>query len=737
MPLSNITSINLSLQSQGAAFVAREIAKLAQPARRLYVFGGASNVFPYFSTFANALTYANSLTPSTTNPVSIVLLSNTNGTPVEISGASDWYALCLAGINVSSPYREIFSTTTLPTTLPKGMRVMYEDANGVESLWVGNADGNAVLANYEATPFENALFVSKYNENADYDEFADAYNALPATGGTIILDIIKDGDTPYRPYTLGFPFLIDKPNVSIIGLVPPVLDFDTDSWENEPAIIRGSLQVRASGFTIRNVGFETDPIQVRDHLALTRTAALAANKSAVIENVAFLGDARDSLYHCLRVENYDNVYIRNVQTINYVWGVALKSDNISFSGLRAKNNNFGALITKADFGLTRQNINVSDVLVENTADGGGNYYGGIVVQSLDSGSILRGVNFSDVVIRNGQLKIENAQNAPVNGIDHVQFTNLDIDQPSHASLAESIFYNSGVDPEPCSGVIVFSNVTLRGALTWSVRDALSSFSNVKYTNFSFDNTFLGVRNFDVSARPGSGTRAVVLNSSGNTATAQDSLSGGNSSDATGQAAIALGNGVDATGTASFAEGNTTLSSGFASHAEGSSTIASATGAHAEGSASNAYLRGSHASAAGSFAVAGDAQFHRVVARRTSSDATPVRLTSDGNAPTSGNYLALPANRYWAFTARISGVKTDGAKSYHTIQRGVIKRLVNTTSLVGSIQTIGTDIDEGAPGYSVAITADDTNEALNITATGATSESIRWVAIVEFLEIGNA
>jgi hypothetical protein len=143
MPLSNITSINLSLQSQGAAFVAREIAKLAQPARRLYVFGGASNVFPYFSTFANALTYANSLTPSTTNPVSIVLLSNTNGTPVEISGASDWYALCLAGINVSSPYREIFSTTTLPTTLPKGMRVMYVDGNGVESLWVGNADGSA------------------------------------------------------------------------------------------------------------------------------------------------------------------------------------------------------------------------------------------------------------------------------------------------------------------------------------------------------------------------------------------------------------------------------------------------------------------------------------------------------------------------------------------------------------------------------------------------------------------
>lgn len=141
--LSNITSINLDLQTQGSALVAKQINALVSPSRRIYVFGGASNVFPYFSTFANALTYANSLTPSTTNPVSVVLLSNTNGTPVEISGADDWYALCLDGIYVSSPYREIFSTTTLPTTLPKGMRVMYEDANGVESLWVGNADGVA------------------------------------------------------------------------------------------------------------------------------------------------------------------------------------------------------------------------------------------------------------------------------------------------------------------------------------------------------------------------------------------------------------------------------------------------------------------------------------------------------------------------------------------------------------------------------------------------------------------
>lgn len=96
--LSNITSINLSLQTQGAAFVARAISRLAQPARRIYVFGGASNLAPYFTTTANAETYALALTPapSKENPVNIVLLSSSDGSTVKFTG--DWYAKFEAGI---------------------------------------------------------------------------------------------------------------------------------------------------------------------------------------------------------------------------------------------------------------------------------------------------------------------------------------------------------------------------------------------------------------------------------------------------------------------------------------------------------------------------------------------------------------------------------------------------------------------------------------------------------------
>jgi hypothetical protein len=77
---------------------------IAQPSRVVNVFGGASNVAPNFDTFAGALTYALSLDPSTSEPVSIRLFAKADGTPYEITGADDWYDLKAQGIIVQSPF---------------------------------------------------------------------------------------------------------------------------------------------------------------------------------------------------------------------------------------------------------------------------------------------------------------------------------------------------------------------------------------------------------------------------------------------------------------------------------------------------------------------------------------------------------------------------------------------------------------------------------------------------------
>ena len=66
---------------------------------------------------------------------------------------------------------------------------------------------------------------------------------------------------------------------------------------------------------------------------------------------------------------------------------------------------------------------------------------------------------------------------------------------------------------------------------------------------------------------------------------------------------------------------------------------------------------------------------------------------------------------------------------------MIKNLGGTTSLVGTVSTVGTDVeDAGASTWDVTITADNTNDALDIKVTGATSTTIRWVVVVQGLEI---
>lgn len=67
---------------------------------------------------------------------------------------------------------------------------------------------------------------------------------------------------------------------------------------------------------------------------------------------------------------------------------------------------------------------------------------------------------------------------------------------------------------------------------------------------------------------------------------------------------------------------------------------------------------------------------------------------------------------------------------------LIYREGSTTSLIGSVQTIGADINPAGWG-GVAITADDTNESLKIEVTGAASTNIRWTATVIASEAADA
>ncbi len=80
---------------------------------------------------------------------------------------------------------------------------------------------------------------------------------------------------------------------------------------------------------------------------------------------------------------------------------------------------------------------------------------------------------------------------------------------------------------------------------------------------------------------------------------------------------------------------------------------------------------------------------------------------------------------------LSGSKSDGSAVAHYVRQFSIKNVGGTTAMVYGVVTLGTD---NAAGTTIAITADDTNDALDIAPTGITSETWRWVAVIQAVQI---
>jgi len=214
--------------------------------------------------------------------------------------------------------------------------------------------------------------------------------------------------------------------------------------------------------------------------------------------------------------------------------------------------------------------------------------------------------------------------------------------------------------------------------------------------------------------------------------------------ATSEAAIALGDQCTASGAGAFATSGCTASGANSFAHGGSGTSATNTNAVAFGlqciasgafttaigvwGVADRYGQFTHGSAA--FSI-GHGQFVRLIASSRTTNATPTLLWLNG-ALASARFT-IPSGKIFAFAARISGIKSDGTAASHYVRKGTIKNVSGTVTLVGSIETIGTDVEDNAA-TDVAITADDANDALQINVTGIAAETWRWVAVVEGVEI---
>jgi hypothetical protein len=143
--------------------------------------------------------------------------------------------------------------------------------------------------------------------------------------------------------------------------------------------------------------------------------------------------------------------------------------------------------------------------------------------------------------------------------------------------------------------------------------------------------------------------------------------------------------------------------------------------------------GQRSYAAGLFAGQGDAQQIDLIARNKTINATPTNVFLDGTSAR----LTITAGKALFATVNVAGIKSDGSAAAHYIRKVAIKNVGGTTALIGTpgseVSTIGTDVEDDA-GYDVTITADDTNDALDIKVTGKAEETLRWVTHIQGVEI---
>jgi len=138
----------------------------------------------------------------------------------------------------------------------------------------------------------------------------------------------------------------------------------------------------------------------------------------------------------------------------------------------------------------------------------------------------------------------------------------------------------------------------------------------------------------------------------------------------------------------------------------------------------AWLYGEHAAASGQFAAAGDVQQRILKARKTTTDATPTTLLLDGS--TAAYTIDIPTDTTWTAEISVTGRRTDADNESFTAKYIVgIDNNAGTTALVGTVTTVHEQQDNS---WTVVITADDTNDALDIKVTGEVGKTIYWHAI---------
>ena len=165
---------------------------------------------------------------------------------------------------------------------------------------------------------------------------------------------------------------------------------------------------------------------------------------------------------------------------------------------------------------------------------------------------------------------------------------------------------------------------------------------------------------------------------------------------------------------------------------GSGAIAQADSSLAIGEQAVTRIKGGVVQANGRFATSGDAQAGRYILRANTVSDFPSEGFMDGQG---GNVrLVLPDNATWTFRIMVTAQRTDQNDGRAGFQlKGVIYRVAGaaSTSLQGAVTV---EQFSSSDPWNVVVDADTTNGSLRVQFVGETGKVIRWVALVETVEV---
>jgi hypothetical protein len=225
--------------------------------------------------------------------------------------------------------------------------------------------------------------------------------------------------------------------------------------------------------------------------------------------------------------------------------------------------------------------------------------------------------------------------------------------------------------------------------------------------------------------------------------------------ATGANSVAIGPFAKATGTEAialsggYAQGVKSISIGSSSHATSTygcavgydttavgSALALGTTANAQAAYSTAIHRskaeqqGKIAFSGIFFGTIGDAQGGSFVLVADTTDATATVLTSNNGTASSTNQIVAASDTCITFDGTITAMQ-NGAQAYASWRiEGLLVNDGGTTTLANSATTVISN----SSSWGMALSADNTNNALAITCTGEAAHNIRWVANIRTSEV---